>query len=106
VEYATAEGVTGQEYGRVKPPIRPVEEFRARGESGAVAKFLNEGRSPVHAEKSEERRPDGGRAINATYRAGHLFLLRDAIGDEATVCTAGGAVYWKRLKTFNYSLWR
>jgi hypothetical protein len=83
-----------------------LRNFGPEASQGAVAKYLNEGRNPAHAEKSEERRPDGGRAINATYRAGPLFLLRDAIGDEATVCTAGGAVYWKRLKTFNYSLWR
>jgi hypothetical protein len=41
VEYAIAEGVTGQEYERAKSQSRPVEEFRVSDESWAVAKYLS-----------------------------------------------------------------
>ena len=58
---------------------------------GTVAKYLSEGSGlrslgfPL-----EVRIGNDAPTFNAAHLAGLVFLLRDAIGDQATVCTVAG----------------
>jgi hypothetical protein len=41
---------------------------------------------------------NNARTFNTAHLAGLVFLLRDAIGDQATVCTGAGRAHWERLR--------
>ena len=96
---------------------RQVEEFRASDEQGAVAKYLSDGRGTITRTSSLRITTlDGGRglcslavplemwvgndapALNTTHLAGLVFLLRDAIGNQASMHTGAGLAQWEGLR--------
>ena len=65
---------------------------------GTVAKYLSEGsglRSLGFPLKV--RIGNDAPTFNTAHLAGLVFLLRDAIGDQATVCTGAGRAHWEGL---------
>lgn len=80
-----------------------------------VAKYLNEGSEIVSCERSmkvtkidgkglrslgfllEVRIGNDAPTFNTVHLAGLVFLLRDAVGDQTTVCTGGGRAHWESL---------
>ena len=72
---------------------------------GTVAKYLS---SPRESEGDEEglrflgfplevRIGNDAPTFNTAHLAGLVFLLRDAIGDQTTVCTGAGRAHWEGL---------
>ena len=77
-----------------------------------VAKYPSEDRDTVSRERSlrgrncwekglcslgfplEVRIGNDAPTFNTAHLAGLVFLLRDAIGDQATVCTGAGRAHW------------
>ena len=82
---------------------------------GTVAKYLSEGRDTVSRERSlsDATLMGGGlRALgfplevgigndaptlHTAHLAGFVFLLRDAIGDQTSMCTGARRTHWERL---------
>ena len=83
---------------------------------GTVAKYLSEERDTVSRESSlRDATLMGGGGLRSlgfplkvgigndtptfhtTHFAGLMFLLRDAIGDQTSVCTGAGRTHWERL---------
>jgi len=79
---------------------------------GTVAKYLSEGRDTVSRERSlrvttligggglrslgfplKVRIGNDAPTFNTAHLAGLVFLLRDAVGDQATMCTSAGRAH-------------
>ena len=65
---------------------------------GTVAKYLSEGSGlRSHGFPLKVRIGNDAPTFNTAHLAGLVFLLRDAIGDQATVCTGAGRAHWEGL---------
>lgn len=82
---------------------------------GTVAKYLSEGRGTVSRERSlrvatliggglrflgfplEVWIGNDAPTFNTAHPAGLAILLRDAVGDQTSMCTSTGRAHWERL---------
>ena len=96
-------------------PSGRLRSFGSVPSQGTVAKYLSEGRDTVSRERSlrvatlmggglrflgfplEVRIGDDGSTFNTVHLADLVFLLRDGVGDHATMCTGGGRAHWEGL---------
>ena len=63
---------------------------------GTVAKYLSEGRGRLRflGFPLEVRIVNDAPTFNTAHLTGHVFRFRDAVGDQATVCTGAGRAHW------------
>ena len=114
---SVAQGVTGLKHEREGCTIRQVEEFRASDQSGDCCqipqrregyRFSREepegsntdgrGRLRSHGFPLEVGIENDAPTFNTAHLAGLVFLLRDAIGDQTSMCTGAGWAHRERLR--------